>query len=125
LVNNDSPVATVTPTFGECGKLAPGDTITGVFTATATDFGSFGFTILPAVPANGVLPSPPSGISVELGGAIADPGVVNESFKIDTTGMEPCGYSLTIGVWDRTNVNSGQTSNYNQNSAGFCLQTGS
>ena len=36
--------------------------------------------------------------------------------------MEPCGYSLTVGVWDQTNVNSGQASNYNQASAGFCLQ---
>jgi hypothetical protein len=44
---------------------------------------------------------------------------------VDTSGMAPGGYSLTIGVWDRTNVNSGQTSNYNQSSAGFCLQTGS
>jgi hypothetical protein len=125
LVNNASPVATLTPTFGECGKVAPGDTITGTFTATATDFGSFGFTILPPGPANGVLPAPASGVSNELGGAIADPGVTSEAFTLNTTGMDPCGYSLTIGVWDRTNVNSGETSNYNQASAGFCLQTGS
>jgi hypothetical protein len=124
LVNNETPTAVLTPTFGECGKLAPGDTINGVFTATATDFGSFGFTILPPGPANGAIPSPASGSSVELGGAIADPGVVNESFTLNTSGMSPCGYSLTLSVWDRTNVNSGQTSNYNQASAGFCLQTG-
>ncbi len=122
LVNNETPVATLMPTFGECGKLAPGDPITGIFTATATDFGSFGFTILPPGPAHGVLPVPPSGLSVKLGGAISDPGVVNESFNLDTTGMDPCGYSLTLGVWDRTNVNSGQTSNYFQSSVGFCLQ---
>jgi hypothetical protein len=124
LVNNETPTAVLTPTFGECGKLAPGDTINGVFTATATDFGSFGFTILPPGPANGAIPSPASGSSVELGGAIADPGVVNESFTLNTSGMSPCGYSLTLSVWDRTNVNSGQTSNYNQASAGFCLQAG-
>lgn len=122
LVNNETPTATLTPTFGECGKVAPGDTISGVFTATATDFGSFGFTILPPGPANGALPVPASGASTALGGAIADPGVVNEAFTLDTSAMEPCGYSLTVGVWDRTNVNSGQTSNYNQASAGFCLQ---
>lgn len=125
LINNDLPVAVLSPTFGECGKLAPGDTINGIFTATASDFGSFGFTILPPGPANGVLPVPPSGGSIYLGGAISDPGVMNESFSLDTTGMDPCGYSLTLGVWDRTNVNSGQTSNYNQSSAGFCLQIGS
>ena len=124
LVNNETPTATLTPTFGECGKLAPGDSINGVFTATATDFGSFGFTILPPGPANGVLPVPPSGVSLLLGGSIADPGVVNEAFTLNTTGMDPCGYSLTLGVWDRTNVNSGQTSNYFQSSVGFCLQIG-
>jgi hypothetical protein len=117
-------VATLTPTFGECGKLAPGAPIKGVFTATATDFGSFGFTILPPGPAHNVLPAPPSGSSVWFGGAIADPGVVNESFILDTTGMDPCGYSLTLGVWDRTNVDSGRTSNYFQQSVGFCLQIG-
>jgi hypothetical protein len=123
LVNNETPTATLTPTFGECGKVAPGTPITGVFTATATDFGSFSFTILPAGPANGVLPAPASGVSSELGGGIADPGVVDEAFTLDTTNMSPCGYSLTLNVWDRTNVNSGQTSNYNEASVGFCLQT--
>ena len=125
LVNNETPGAVLTPSFGECGKLAPGDTFTGVFTATATDFGSFGFTILPPGPANGVLPAPPSGVSLFLGGSIADPGVTSQAFTLDTTGMDPCGYSLTLGVWDRTNVNSGQTNNYNQSSIGFCLQTSS
>jgi len=124
LVKNEAPVAVLTPTFGECGKLAPGDTISGVFTATATDFGSFSFSILPPGPANGVLPVPPSGTSMQLGGSISDPGVVNETFTLNTSGMDPCGYSLTLNVWDRTNVNSGQTSNYNDASVGFCLQLG-
>ena len=122
LVNNEAPVAVLTPTFGECGKVAPGDTISGTFTATATDFGSFYFTILPPGPANGVLPAPASGASIKLGGAISDPGLVNASFSLNTTGMDPCGYSLTLNVWDRTNVNSGQTSNYNPASIGFCLE---
>jgi hypothetical protein len=123
-INNAAPGASLTPSFGECGKVAPGDTINGTFSATATDFGSFSFTILPSGPANGVLPSPESGTSIELGGAIADPGV-SEAFSINTTGMDPCGYSLTLNVWDRTNVDSGETSNYNNASAGFCLQIGS
>ena len=122
VVNNAAPGAVLTPSFGECGDVAPGDTISGTFSATATDFGSFSFSILPPGPAMGVLPVPPSGSSNELGGAIADPGVSGEAFTIDTTGMEVCGYSLTLNVWDRTNVNSGQGSNYNNASIGFCLQ---
>jgi hypothetical protein len=125
LVNNQTPGASLTPTFGECGQLSPGDKISGVFTATATDFGQFSFQILPSGPANGVLPSPASGYSVELGGAIADPGVTDQAFKLDTTGMDDCGYSLTLYVWDRTNVDSGVTSNQNYASAGFCLQASS
>lgn len=122
LINNQAPVASVTPSFGECGQLSPGDKITGVFTATATDFGQFYFQILPSGPANGVLPSPASGYSIALGGGIADPGVTDEAFTIDTTKMDDCGYSLTVYVWDRTNVDSGVTSNGNSASAGFCLQ---
>jgi len=61
---------------------------------------------------------------MQLGGSISDPGVVNETFTLNTSGMDPCGYSLTLNVWDRTNVNSGQTSNYNDASVGFCLQLG-
>jgi len=125
LINNAAPGATLTPSFGECGQVAPGDTISGTFSATATDFGSFSFEILPPGPAHGVLPVPPSKTSIELGGTVADPGVTSGSFSIDTTGMDPCGYSLTLNVWDRTNVDSGLTSNYNPASAGFCLQTGS
>lgn len=123
MINNAAPGAVLTPSFGECGKLAPGGTISGTFSATATDFGSFSFTILPPGPANNVFPVPESGSSTHLGGAIADPGV-SEGFSLNTTGMEPCGYSLTLNVWDRTNVNSGQGNNYNNASAGFCLQIG-
>lgn len=122
LINNQAPTAILAATFGECGKLAPGDPISGTFTATATDFGSFGFSILPPGPAHSASPVPASGLSVKLGGAIADPGVTGQGFTLDTHGMDPCGYSMTVGVYDRTNVNSGQTSNYNQASIGFCLQ---
>ena len=50
---------------------------------------------------------------------VADSG---ELLAVDSDGSN--GYSLTLGVSDRTNVNSGQTNNYNQNSIGFCLQIG-
>jgi hypothetical protein len=41
---------------------------------------------------------------------------------MNTAGMDPCGYALTLQVWDRTNVNSGQGNNYNEASVGFCIQ---
>jgi len=122
LVNNAPPVAQLTVN-GECGQFSPGDTITGTFTAMATDFGNFSFQILPSGPANGVLPSPAGEISVYLGGGIADPGLTDQAFTLNTAGMDDCGYSLTLYVWDRTNVDSGVTSYLSSASGGFCLQT--
>lgn len=123
LVDNDAPNAQLSLTLGgECGKFSPGDTITGTFTATDDEFGAFSFVILPPGPAHGVLPSPASGSSTWFGGAIADPGVSGQTFNLDTHGMDPCGYSMTLYVSDRTNVNSGQTNNWNSASVGFCLE---
>ncbi len=124
LINNQEPTAELT-IVGECGEFSPGDIITGTFTATATDFGSFSFQILPTIPATGAIVTPASGSSSYLGGAIADPGVTGQTVTIDTTHMQDCGYSFTLYVWDRTNVDSGVTSNWNYASTGFCLQGGS
>jgi hypothetical protein len=135
LVNNTMPVAELVIDLGggvECADFNVGDPpFSADYTATATDFGSFNFVIEPSGPANGVLPSPASGQSTYYGGGIADPGTsgtatintgVNPGPPV-TGPMEACGYSLTLQVWDRTNVDNGQTSNYNQASVGFCLNT--
>jgi hypothetical protein len=123
LVDNTAPVAKLSIDLGgECGDFSPGQIFTGKYTATDDDFGSFQFVILPPGPANGVLPVPSSGASVYLGGGILDPGVNDQTYTLDTTGMAACGYSMTVQVWDRTNVNSGQTNNFNEASVGFCLR---
>jgi hypothetical protein len=123
LINNQQPTASLT-LDGECGDFTPGGApITGTFTATATDFGSYSFQILPNVPAAGAVVTPPEGSSSYLGGAVADPGVANQAVSIATAGMQPCGYSFTLYVYDRTNVDNGLTSNSNFASTGFCLQS--
>jgi len=38
--------------------------------------------------------------------------------------MQDCGYSFTLYVHDRTNVDNGLTYNWNSASTGFCLQGG-
>ncbi|MDR3771859.1 MAG: hypothetical protein P4L26_00850 [Terracidiphilus sp.] len=124
LINNQQPTALLT-IVGECGEFSPGDTITGTFTATATDFGSFSFQILPTIPAAGAIVTPAGGSSSYLGGVIGDPGVSGQTVTIDTTHMQDCGYSFTLYVYDRTNVGSGETVNWNYASTGFCLQGGS
>ena len=134
LVNNEQPGATLQIDLGggvECADFSPGDSFKVDYTATASDFGQFSFVIRPAGPANGVLPVPAAGSSTWYGGGIADPGTSGTATL--NTGVNPgppptgpmdaCGYALTIQVWDRTNVNSGGGTNYNEASVGFCLNS--
>jgi hypothetical protein len=138
LVDNRAPDAALAIDLGggvQCADFAPGATFTGTFSCTDTHFRSFSFEIQPSGPPNdpahGVLPSPASGMSVEYGGVIGDPGVLSGTFTLNTgvnpgpppTGpMDPCGYALILHVSDRTNVNSGGGHNTIQRSVGFCLQ---
>jgi hypothetical protein len=138
LVDNTRPVALLDINLGggvECADFDPGTTFIGNYTATDIHFKEFSFVIRPPGPANGVLPTPASGLSsAYLGGTIADPGVAGGTYALDTGRtppvgephvgpMDPCGYSLTLQVWDRTNVDSGAGNNYNEASVGFCVRT--
>jgi hypothetical protein len=126
LIDNTPPTALLDINLGggvECADFSPGAIFTGTYTATDLHFKEFSFVIRPAGPAHGVLPSPTSGLSTAyVGGTIADPGVSGATYTMNTAGMDPCGYALTLQVWDRTNVNSGQGNNYNEASVGFCIQ---
>jgi hypothetical protein len=126
LVDNRLPVALLDINLGvgvECADFAPGATFTGHYTATDLHFKEFSFVIRPGGPAHGILPSPASGTSIlYAGGTIPDPGISGGTYTLNTTGMDPCGYSLTLQVSDRTNVDSGAGNNYNEASVGFCIR---
>jgi len=129
LVDNIAPKAELEIDLGggvECADFELGATFTGTYTATDRHFGGFSFVLRPPGPANGVLPVPPRGsrgLVLPPGlSLIPDPGITSGTFTLNTTGMKPCGYALTIGVSDRTNVNSGQGSHSNEASVGFCLR---
>ena len=126
LVDNTDPTAELSinlPAGGadDCADYELGATITGSYTATDTHFGGFSFEILPPGPANGNLPTPASGSSPTLPGT---PGTysLNTNGTLPNPAMRDCGYSLTLHVSDRTNVNSGQGNNQNSDSVGFCLR---
>ncbi|HMG47243.1 MAG TPA: hypothetical protein VK614_07265 [Allosphingosinicella sp.] len=121
-IDNEAPVLSLgfTTLAGDCAHFDEGAVFNGTFSVNDPHFGSFSFAILPPGPAGGVLPVPPSGASIYLAGAIADPGV-STTFTLNTAGMAPCGYALVLNAWDRTNVNSGASNNYNSDSVGFCL----
>lgn len=130
LVDNTDPVADLSIDVGAgavCADFHVGDTFTGRYTARDTHFGRFSFVIRPQVPANGVLPTPPAGSHGLLPAppnlsSVPDPGITNGAYSLNTTNMAACGYSLTINVFDRTNVNSGQRNHGNEASVGFCLR---
>ncbi len=130
-VDNQAPVAKLAinagAVGGQCADFEKGQIMTGTFTATDANIRSYGFSILPPAPASGavVLPlaSLPSGsILPQVHPLLADPGIAAGFFRLDTSPMQPCGYTLVLGVWDRTNVNSGQTSYYSQVAVGFCVR---
>lgn len=129
-VDNRWPVATLTVdngADGECADYDKGQTVTGTFVATDANIASYGFSILPPNPANGAVVHPLAspGASSDLPQvhpSLADPGVAAGFYKIDTSPMKPCGYALVLGVWDRTNVDSGRTSHYTPASIGFCVR---
>jgi hypothetical protein len=124
LVDNNAPDVDLKISLAggvDCAHFEPGAVFTGTFTASDQHFHSFSFQILPAGPANGVLPAPPSGVSNHYGGTIADPGVAAGTFTLDTGLMKSCGYALILHVYDRTNVGSGGGYNYNNASVGFCV----
>lgn len=121
-IDNEAPAVTLAFTLvgGDCAHFDENTVFNGTFSVTDPHFGAFSFEILPPGPAAGVLPSPASGRSLYLAGAIPDPGI-STGFALDTAGMSPCGYALVLHASDRTNVNSGQGNNYNKDSVGFCL----
>lgn len=138
LIDNTSPVAELSIDLGgQCGDFTPGTVFTGRFTASDLHFGGYSFEILPngppTNPPHGVLPVPAGGRSTLYGGAIADPGVTNVVWTVNTGRtppagephvgpMDPCGYAVVLHVRDRTNVNSGSSNNTARASVGFCLR---
>jgi hypothetical protein len=133
LVDNRAPDVDLSITLAmgvQCSEFPQGAKITGSYRASDLHFGSFSFVIQPSGPPHdpphGTLPVPPAGshgiINPPGLSNLADPGILSGVYNLDTSKMDPCGYSLTLYVSDRTNVNSGQTSNTSSRSVGFCLK---
>lgn len=129
LVDNSSPDAELTIAAGggrPCADLSRGEAFSGTFVGTARHYRSGAFVLLPAAPAHGATPAPtPADLtSVRYGGLVADPGVAAGTYTLATAGMDPCGYTLTLVVTDRTNLNSGAGSRQATATVGFCVRAG-
>ncbi len=114
----------VTPA-GDCGKFHVGDKLVGTYVATDVNFGSAGLVLQPnPTPSPPVPVTPPVllGVSSYVGG-LNPYGEFGGSWELDTTGMRPCGYTLTLAVVDRTIVDSSTLDHWrNSMTVGFCLE---
>lgn len=97
-----------------CGVFKKGCTIKGRFTAEDSNFLKYIFTVEPSI----LTPNP---VNPPLGEYPAVTGAGNSEWKLETAGMQSCGYVIYLHVYDRTIVNSGYIGWYNKATAGFCL----
>jgi hypothetical protein len=55
-------------------------------------------------------------------GELSGTGIAKGKWKLDTTGMESCGYNIRIVGHERTIINSHSTNRHAQDIEGFCLK---
>lgn len=115
MIDNTRPTADVTLNAGACSQFFAGNPIDGTFTAWDKHFWRYTLAITPY--SNPPVISPASGTYPVL----AAPGVINQSYSINTNATPSCGYVVTIHVWDRTIRNNHMYGNYSNAHVGFCL----
>jgi peptidoglycan hydrolase-like protein with peptidoglycan-binding domain len=100
-----------------CGDFTAGVTIHGTYTGTDEHFQDLSIGVTnPENVSNPPSPSPSSESYPSV-----QTGTRNGSWKLDTTGLPACGYTVHIDVDDRTIVNSGHVGFDTHDSVSFCL----
>jgi hypothetical protein len=108
-------VAAISIDGSTCGEFNKGAVINGHFVARDANFGLFTLDTTPNSQ-NPPDPTPASG-TVQTAVAPGDP------WSLNTATMNPCGYVVTVRVWDRAIVGSIPGGhNYNEDDLGFCLK---
>lgn len=95
---------------GDCKTYVENATLNGHFVARDVNFGSYSLGT-----------SPFSGPVVPSSGNVQTTFSPGDSWSLNTTGMQPCGYVITVVAADRAIVNSASVGHYNSASAGFCV----
>ncbi len=127
---NPMPAAVINPSFdldlvidgGDChqylGSHSGGEIIHGHLRAVDLHFGVATLTLQPTTHTHGVTAVPDRRSSLSL----ADTGPGAETWEIDTSLLDKCGYTLMLEAWDRTilNSNTGST-HYGQKAVGFSV----
>ncbi|MCW3126850.1 MAG: hypothetical protein JWO03_2508 [Bacteroidetes bacterium] len=88
---------------GDCHSYTPGDpTINGHLRAVHPYFSSWSIALQPTTHTHGVTPVPVSRIVTSP----ADNGDANAVWSLDTSSLDPCGYTVSIGAHTRVILNS-------------------
>jgi len=107
----------ITSGSGTCGDFVIGDIIEGTYQVTDEHFGALALSVQP--PLGGVftapVPNPRTWPTVPTTG---ESGI----WRLDTSGMPKCGYTIRLGASDRTIVNSGFVGFSNEAFLGLCLK---
>ena len=101
----------ITSGAGNCGKYGVGDVVSGTFVARDSYLGSFS-----------VGTSPFAGPVVPGSGLVQTPVSPGSNWSLNTAGMQPCGYVISVTVVDRAIVNSASVGHWVSVSQGFCLE---
>jgi len=107
---------------GDCKDFGVAAEIDGHFVARDLHFGAWSLTTLPTT----ITPPPnqPVSFNPAISATTQTEVYPGHQWKLDTTGMTPCGYVVVLQVWDRSIVGSYPGShNYNEAQVGFCLRT--
>lgn len=117
-LDNTGPVVDVqiTGIGGNCGKFAPGTPVLGTFVARDLYLGSWSLSTSPQPPAPVVASAP-----VPSSGSVQTPPSPGSAWSLVTTGMTPCGYTITVVAVDRAIVNSAGVGHYSSFAQGFCV----
>lgn len=117
-LDNTAPVVDVqiTGIGGNCGKFAPGTPVLGTFVARDLYLGSWSLRTSPQPPAPVVASAP-----VPSSGSVQTPPPPGSAWTLVTTGMTPCGYTITVVAVDRAIVNSAGVGHYSSFAQGFCV----
>ncbi len=103
---------------GDCHTYAQEAVINGHLRARDKHFWKWALELQPTTHTGGAQASP----RCRTYGFIGDQGANNAAWSLDTHGMDPCGYTLTLRAYDRTIVNSnGAVVHWNKKAVGFSI----
>ena len=96
---------------GNCGKYSVGTPVEGTFVARDAHLGHYSLGT-----------SPYAGPVVPASGTVQTLPYPGDAWTLDTDGMTPCGYIVSVYAVDRAIINSAWVGHERWASAGFCLE---